>query len=151
LAGHYSTLLGGYFSTLIDSVNGGFQFVDTKNGASRYVPVNEDLYAMVKEYGKFDSCYSAFRSAFERCKFTVPKGQLAHILRHTFASHFIMNGGNIRTLQNILGHSSLQMTMRYTHLEPDFMNQAKLLNPVKSGKIMESLSIGIKKPVDINI
>lgn len=137
--------------TALNCINGGFQFVDTKNGTSRYVPVNEDLYAMVKEYGQFESCYSAFRSAFERCKFTVPKGQLAHILRHTFASHFIMNGGNIRTLQTILGHSSLQMTMRYTHLEPDFMNQAKLLNPVKSGKIMESLLTGIKKPVDNNI
>jgi len=59
-----------------------------------------------------------------------------------------MNGGNIRTLQTILGHSSLQMTMRYTHLAPDFMNQAKLLNPLLSGKIVESIILGIKKPVD---
>lgn len=38
--------------------------------------------------------------------------QAAHALRHTFASHFIQNGGNILTLQKILGHSSLAMTMR---------------------------------------
>ncbi|MFU8428190.1 tyrosine-type recombinase/integrase, partial [Pseudomonas aeruginosa] len=37
-------------------------------------------------------------------------------LRHTFASHFIMNGGHIVTLQHILGHASLSMTMRYAHL-----------------------------------
>ncbi|MDO9104525.1 MAG: tyrosine-type recombinase/integrase [Methylovulum sp.] len=136
--------------TSLNCVNGGFQFVDTKNGSTRYVPVNDDLFNMVTAYKRFDSCYSAFRSAFERCNFTVPKGQLAHILRHTFASHFIMNGGNIRTLQTILGHSSLQMTMRYTHLAPDYMNQAKDLNPLQSGKIMESLLTGIKKPVDKN-
>lgn len=135
----------------INCVNGGFLFVDTKNGSSRYVPINDDLYTLIKGYGKFDSCYSAFRSAFERGGFTVPRGQLAHILRHTFASHFIMNGGNIRTLQTILGHSSLQMTMRYTHLAPDYLDLAKELNPLKCGKIMERLTTGIKKPVDKNI
>ncbi|MBU2011078.1 MAG: tyrosine-type recombinase/integrase [Gammaproteobacteria bacterium] len=34
----------------------------------------------------------------------------------TFASHFIQNGRNILTLQRILGHSSLAMTVRYAHL-----------------------------------
>lgn len=134
--------------TPANCVNGGFHFVDTKNGASRFVPVDEALFELTRTNAPFGSCYSAFRSAFERCDFTVPKGQLAHILRHTFASHFIMNAGNVRTLQTILGHSSLQMTMRYTHLAPDFMNQAKLLNPLQSGKIMERFSAGKKKPVD---
>jgi hypothetical protein len=44
-----------------------------------------------------------------------------HALRHTFASHFMMAGGNILTLQKLLGHSTLTMTMRYAHLAPDFM------------------------------
>lgn len=44
-----------------------------------------------------------------------------HCLRHTFASHFMMSGGNILTLQKLLGHSTLVMTMRYAHLAPDFM------------------------------
>lgn len=35
-----------------------------------------------------------------------------HDLRHTFASHFMMNGGNIYDLQKILGHTSLEMTQR---------------------------------------
>ncbi|MFZ2449112.1 MAG: tyrosine-type recombinase/integrase [Methylovulum miyakonense] len=131
-------------------LNGGFQFADTKNGSSRFVPVDDGLLQLVRQNLPFESCYSAFRSAFERCKFTVPKGQLAHILRHSFASHFIMNGGNIRTLQNILGHSSLQMTMRYTHLAPDYMNQAKILNPLQTGKMLESLLRDIKKPLGKN-
>jgi site-specific recombinase XerD len=43
-------------------------------------------------------------------------------LRHTFASHFIMAGGNILTLQKLLGHADLTMTMIYAHLAPDFMS-----------------------------
>lgn len=44
-----------------------------------------------------------------------------HLLRHTFASHFVMSGGNILALQKILGHSDLKMTMIYAHLAPDFL------------------------------
>ena len=51
------------------------------------------------------------------------------MLRHTFASHFIMNGGNILTLQKILGHTTLAMTMRYTHLAPDHLRDALNLGP----------------------
>lgn len=42
-----------------------------------------------------------------------------HDLRHTFASHWVMKGGDIFKLQKILGHKSIQMTMRYAHLAPD--------------------------------
>lgn len=42
-----------------------------------------------------------------------------HDLRHTFASFWMRNGGDIFRLQKILGHSSPQMTMRYAHLAPD--------------------------------
>jgi site-specific recombinase XerD len=44
-----------------------------------------------------------------------------HALRHTFASHFIMSGGNLLTLQQILGHSDIKMTLLYAHLSPDFL------------------------------
>ena len=42
-----------------------------------------------------------------------------HDLRHTFASHWVMKGGDFFKLQKILGHQSVQMTMRYAHLAPD--------------------------------
>ena len=44
-----------------------------------------------------------------------------HCLRHSFASHFIMAGGNILTLQKILGHSDVKVTLVYAHLAPDFL------------------------------
>lgn len=47
-----------------------------------------------------------------------------HDLRHTFASHFMMNDGNIFTLQKILGHSDLKDTMKYAHLSPSHLQDA---------------------------
>jgi len=61
----------------------------------------------------------------------LPAGQESHVLRHTFASHFIANGGNILTLQKILGHSSLAMTMRYAHLAPDHLQDVLAFGPAR--------------------
>ena len=43
-----------------------------------------------------------------------------HAFRHTFASHYVMAGGNLAALQRHLGHHSIQQTMAYAHLAPDF-------------------------------
>jgi integrase len=48
-------------------------------------------------------------------------GRPWHLLRHTMASHFMMRGGNILSLQKLLGHGDLKMTLLYAHLAPDFM------------------------------
>jgi site-specific recombinase XerD len=118
----------------LDSFNSGLNFIDTKNGLNRFVPVSAEVFSIVHSYlvthGTFSSCYSAFRSALERSKIHTLEGQSAHVLRHTFASHFIMNGGNLLALQKLLGHSSLQMTMRYSHLAPDYLKDAVKFNPL---------------------
>ncbi|WP_423064590.1 tyrosine-type recombinase/integrase [Burkholderia multivorans] len=80
----------------------------------------------------FESAASAFRKAIDRANIALPDGQLTHVLRHTFASHFMINGGNILTLQRILGHASLTMTMRYAHLSPDHLEEAKRCNALVS-------------------
>ena len=43
-----------------------------------------------------------------------------HDLRHTFASLFMMGGGDLYTLKEILGHKSIAMTQRYAHLSPAY-------------------------------
>jgi len=72
----------------------------------------------------FKPCYSAFRKAMQRAIIETPVGQLKHVLRHTFASHFMMNGGNILVLQRILGHTDIKLTMRYAHFAPDHLMEA---------------------------
>jgi len=65
----------------------------------------------------------------------LPTGQRTHVLRHTFASHFMMNGGNILVLQKILGHSTINMTMRYAHFAPDHLKDALRFNPLSNLKL----------------
>ena len=123
--------------------NGQIHFTGTKSGKNRSVPVDESLIDALNEhlekrYGSdkamaerfFMYGYGAFREGVDKTNLPLPKGQLTHVLRHTFASHFIMNGGNILVLQKILGHSSLTMTMRYAHLAPEHLQEVKNLNPL---------------------
>lgn len=111
----------------------------TKNGKSRALPIDEKLEYEIHEHFKahgnkdgriFSPAYHAFREGIGRTNIVLPKGQLAHVLRHTFASHFMINGGNILTLQRALGHASLTMTMRYAHLSPDHLQEVRTLNPL---------------------
>lgn len=44
-------------------------------------------------------------------------------MRHTFASHLVMKGVSIRTVQELLGHSSINVTERYSHLSVGFKKQ----------------------------
>jgi integrase len=117
--------------------DGQIHFSGTKSGKNRSVPIDDKLLSELVGVRSsavsgrlFTYAYAAFRDAVGRMGLELPRGQLTHVLRHTFASHFMMNGGNILVLQKLLGHSSLTMTMRYAHFAPDHLQEAKLLNPL---------------------
>lgn len=57
-------------------------------------------------------------------------GEQVNVLRHTFASHFMMNGGNILVLQRIIGHSNIWERMRYSHSSPEHLEDVVLFNPL---------------------
>ena len=88
---------------------------------------------MPKRTGKLfpKSCNdSTFRTAIKNAKIRLPAGKMTHVLRHTFASHFMMNGGNILVLQRILGHASIVDTMKYSHFAPNHLEDAVRFNPI---------------------
>ena len=47
-----------------------------------------------------------------------------HDLRHTFGSHLVMEGVDLRTVQQLMGHKDVKMTMRYSHLSPEYVQEA---------------------------
>ena len=60
-----------------------------------------------------------------RYKVGIKKKVTPHTLRHSFATHLLEEGVNIRIIQRLLGHRSLITTALYTHVASNYVNQTK--------------------------
>ncbi len=116
--------------------NNSVTFLNTKSSKNRTIPINQKLFDEltaldpVDDKRMFLSSLSTFRKAVAKAELELPRGQMTHVLRHTFASHYVMNGGNIVKLRDVLGHSEITTTMRYAHLAPDHLEETLQLNPL---------------------
>ncbi len=115
-----------------------------KSGKSREIPLNDKALLALKRQrhlrGELVFCDEAGRMLRKSvCKWPLwtacRRAGLRrigwHTLRHTFASHLVMRRAPIKAVQELLGHSTIEMTMRYAHLSPDVRKDAvKLLDAV---------------------
>ncbi len=85
-----------------------------KNPESQYVFCNKDG----KPYGSVKKSFSTACGKAGIIDFRW------HDLRHTFASQLVMSGVDLNTVRELLGHKSLTMTLRYSHLSPDHKQRA---------------------------
>ncbi len=121
----------------VDLENGMIYVRDSKSGKSREIPMIPELIEIFNKLDKnkniiFDITIPCLRKRYYKLLNSVGITDCCfHTLRHSFASHFVMNNGSLSALQKILGHSSITLTMRYAHLAPDHIKkEMKILSPV---------------------
>jgi integrase len=112
-------------------------FGTPKNGRQREIPLNETVLTALKSHrhlrGPFVFCKEngspvtnqMCRDAIVRTCRRAGFRQIGwHTLRHTFASHLVMKGRSLKEVQELLGHATIEMTMRYAHLSPHVKKDA---------------------------
>lgn len=133
-----------------DQIRNGFIYLrKTKTSNPRQIPINDDLDALFMRIRQRVGLRSKFVFAFQgkqnikdvKSSFNAAVKRAGiedftfHDLRHTFSSHFVMRGGSLKALQEILGHTTMTMTMKYAHLAQEHKKEAiNLLNGLTAPK-----------------
>jgi len=108
----------------------------TKNNEIKTIPINDTLLNTIRTLGPqlpnqyvfansagipYIDVKTGFKKALRRAG--IPDFRF-HDLRHTFASRLVMAGTDLRTVQVLLGHKDIKMTMRYSHLSDTHLREA---------------------------
>lgn len=114
----------------INMEQGIIYILESKSGKPRQIPIAPQLREVFLNLGPkisglvFELPEISLRRFFARALKDAGIANFRfHDLRHTFASHFIMRTNNLPVLQQILGHASPQMTLRYAHLAEGHISQ----------------------------
>jgi integrase len=123
----------------VDLKNGFITFEETKNDEPRSVPLTGHAFELMMERSKVPRIDTdlVFPSRVDRHKhfdfrrpfqMAIKAAQIEdfrwHDLRHCAASYLVMAGVDMRTVAEILGHKTIQMTQRYAHLSPEHLKDA---------------------------
>ncbi len=90
----------------------------------QFQDVNDD-YLFLNRWGKPISRVSVFNLVKKSAKFAgIQKNISPHTFRHSFATHLVEGGADLRAVQEMLGHESIITTEIYTHLNSDYLKEA---------------------------
>ena len=107
----------------------------TKSNRNRFVPISNQLHEMLQHRARKgelifseNNTYIKQRKyiyhIYRACRVSHVKKIGWHVLRHTFASQLAQKGISLKAIQELLGHSDIQTTMRYAHLSPKELRSA---------------------------
>ncbi|MDR0677680.1 MAG: site-specific integrase [Holosporaceae bacterium] len=129
----------------VDFEHGILSIKDTKSGQNRSAVMTPDIKIMLEENKRtsnskglvfistvgtrIDAVSKSFARAVEALGFNDGiddhrQKVVFHTLRHTYASWLVMSGVDLYTVQKLMGHSTISMTERYSHLAPDHLKKA---------------------------